>query len=129
MGDVTVRRLEMEEALGLADVLSLHVPLSADTRHLINTTTLSKMRSTSILVNTARGGLVDTVALAAALENGQIAGAGIDVFEHEPLGEDHPLKKCANGISPLLLNLNPKRALKPGLMLGTRGKYFCIFGK
>jgi D-3-phosphoglycerate dehydrogenase / 2-oxoglutarate reductase len=93
-----IRRLDMDEALETADILSLHVPLSADTHHLINTTTLSKMKPTSILVNTARGGLVDTVALAAALENGQIAAAGIDVFEHEPLGDDHPLKKCANAL-------------------------------
>jgi D-3-phosphoglycerate dehydrogenase len=93
-----IRRLDMDEALSMADILSLHLPLTADTRHLINAATLSKMKPTSILVNTARGGLVDTIALAAALQNGQIAGAGIDVFEHEPLGDDHPLKQCANAL-------------------------------
>jgi D-3-phosphoglycerate dehydrogenase / 2-oxoglutarate reductase len=93
-----IRRLSLDEALSKADILSLHLPLSSDTQHLINTATLAKMKPTSILVNTARGGLVDTVALAAALQKEQIASAGIDVFETEPLADDHPLRNCANAL-------------------------------
>ena len=89
-------RLKLEEALNCADILSLHLPLSKDTRHIINAECFSKMKASSLLVNTARGGLVHTVALAAALDKGQIAGAGLDVFEKEPLEENHPLRNCAN---------------------------------
>jgi D-3-phosphoglycerate dehydrogenase len=91
-----VRSLEMEEALKTADILSLHLPLTKDTHHLINAESLRKMRTTSLLLNTARGGLVDTVALADALRRGQIAGAGLDVLEQEPLTTDHPLRTCPN---------------------------------
>lgn len=93
-----IRKLDVEEALRTADILSLHLPLSKDTRHLINAASLAKMKPTSLLLNTARGGLVETVALAAALEGGQIAGAGLDVFEKEPLEEDHPLRNSANAV-------------------------------
>lgn len=67
-----------------ADVLSLHVPLLPTTHHMINASVLTRMKSTAILVNTARGPVVDEKALVAALKSGQIFGAGIDVFEHEP---------------------------------------------
>jgi D-3-phosphoglycerate dehydrogenase len=93
-----IRNLDMNTALKTADILSLHLPLSKDTHHIMNAATFSKMRPTSLLVNTARGGLVDTIALASALENGQIAAAALDVFEREPLQEIHPLRKCVNAV-------------------------------
>lgn len=93
-----VTKVTLEETLRFADILSLHLPLSKESRHIINADTLSKMKPSSLLVNTARGGLVDTVALAAALDMGRIAGAGLDVFEKEPLEEDHPLRNCPNVI-------------------------------
>ncbi|MCQ6560700.1 C-terminal binding protein [Paenibacillus mendelii] len=86
----------LEELLSKADAISLHSPLTEDTKHLINATTLSQMKSGALLVNTSRGGLIDTEALATALNEGTIGGAAIDVFEQEPLQNDHPLRSCDN---------------------------------
>lgn len=74
-----------------ADAISLHVPLTEETRRLINADRFSLMKPGVILVNTARGGVVDEQALVEALRSGRIAGAGIDVFEEEPVPLDHPL--------------------------------------
>lgn len=90
-----IRRLTLEELFRQADILSLHLPLTPDTRHLVNAARLAQMKPTAILLNTARGGLIDTVALAEALQAGTIAGAGLDVFEDEPLPANHPLRHCA----------------------------------
>jgi glyoxylate reductase len=86
--EVGARFLSFEELLGAADVISLHCPLSAETRHLIDAAALDRMKPTAFLVNTTRGPVVDEAALAAALRGGAIAGAGLDVFEREP--EVHP---------------------------------------
>ena len=75
---------ELPEAIAAADVLSLHVPGGADTQGMIGATELAAMKPTAILVNTARGSLVDSAALAAALASGEIAAAGLDVFPNEP---------------------------------------------
>jgi len=88
--------LSLDALFRQADILSLHVPLSPTTRHLINADRLAQMKPTAILVNTARGGLIDTVALAQALQAGTIAAACVDVFESEPLEADHPLRKSPN---------------------------------
>ncbi|MDR1897674.1 MAG: C-terminal binding protein [Prevotellaceae bacterium] len=85
-----------DELLSQSDVVSLHVPLMAATRHLINAAALSKMKQEAILINTARGGVVDTEALIEALKNKTIRGAGLDVFETEPLPENHPLTALDN---------------------------------
>jgi glyoxylate reductase len=76
--------LSMDELLATSDVVSLHCPYSLDTHHLISTPQLQAMKRTAFLVNTARGPVVDEAALVAALEAGEIAGAGLDVFEKEP---------------------------------------------
>ena len=91
-----IRNLNMKQALVASDILSLHVPLTETTRHLINADTLSFLKPTSVLINTARGGLVDGFALAEALNIGQLGGARLDVFEEEPLPHSHPLLKCHN---------------------------------
>lgn len=78
------RRTGLADALRRADVVSLHAPATPETRHLIGATELAAMRPTAVLVNTARGSLVDSAALATALRDGEIAGAGLDVYEHEP---------------------------------------------
>ena len=74
----------LEEMAGDADILSLHCPGGAATRHLINAALIARMKPSAILINTARGSVVDEDALAMALSEGRIAGAGLDVFEREP---------------------------------------------
>ena len=76
--------VDLDELLATADVVSIHTPLSAETRHLIDARRLALMKPTAHLVNTSRGPVVDEAALAAALRDGTIAGAGLDVFEREP---------------------------------------------
>ncbi|MEF2548356.1 hydroxyacid dehydrogenase [Aurantimonas sp. E1-2-R+4] len=79
------QRLDLDDLLRLSDVVSLHVPLTDTTRHMIGADALSAMRSGAVLINSARGGVVDEAALADALRQGKIAGAALDVFETEPL--------------------------------------------
>ena len=86
-----VEMVSLEELLQRADVVDLHVPGTDETHHFINAATLALMKPTAYLVNTCRGSVVDTEALVAALQAGQIAGAGLDVHEHEPLPMEHPL--------------------------------------
>jgi D-3-phosphoglycerate dehydrogenase len=93
-----VRPLSLDELFSQADVLSLHSPLTPETRHLVNAARLQCMKPTAIVINTARGGLVDNLALAQALQAGTIAAAGLDVFETEPLSADHPLRQCDNAL-------------------------------
>jgi D-3-phosphoglycerate dehydrogenase len=87
------RRSTLEELVAESDFVSLHAPAVPETHHLINAELLGQMKPHAILINTARGALVDSLALAGALGSGAIAGAGIDVVEHEPLARDHPLRK------------------------------------
>jgi glyoxylate reductase len=86
--ELSARFLPLDELLTTADVVTLHCPLSAETRHLIDAAALARMQPSSHLVNTTRGPVVDEAALAEALRAGAIAGAGLDVFEREP--EVHP---------------------------------------
>lgn len=79
------RLMSLTDLLQQADVISLHVPLTADTKHLINAEALAQMRSDAVIINAARGGVIDEAALANALRTGAIGGAALDVFETEPL--------------------------------------------
>lgn len=90
-GDPPVRAVSLPELLAGSDVVSLHVPLSPATRGLIGADALAAMQPHALLVNTARGGVVDQDALVRALQRGQIAGAALDVTEPEPLPREHPL--------------------------------------
>ena len=83
-GELGARRVELDELLAVADVVSLHCPYSPATHHLIGAEQFAAMNKTAYLVNTARGPIVDEAALADALRDGQIAGAGLDVYEREP---------------------------------------------
>lgn len=80
-----------DELLQRADVVSFHTALTGDTRHLLDTEHLALMKNTAVVVNTSRGAVIDTVALAAALKADRLWGAGLDVFEEEPVSTDHPL--------------------------------------
>lgn len=102
-----VRRRDLEEKYGfeyvdlyklaeVSDIVSVHTPLSKETYHLINEEFLKRMKRTAIIINTARGAIIDTDALVKALREKWIAGAGLDVFEREPLPPDHPLTKFDN---------------------------------
>jgi len=92
--ELGVRFVELDELLASADYVSLHVALSEDTRHLIGAPQLETMRPGSVLLNGARGPVVDLDALAAALDSGHLGGAGLDVFPDEPFVADHPVKRC-----------------------------------
>lgn len=96
-----VERLELTALLAAADVVSLHVPLTPQTRHLVDAAALASMRSDAILINAARGGVVDEQALARALREGRLAGAALDVFETEPLTE--AAARIFEGLPNLLL--------------------------
>jgi phosphoglycerate dehydrogenase-like enzyme len=102
------RAAGLDELLGTADIVTLHVPLTPATRHLIGRDALAKMKPGAYLVNTARGGLVDEQALVEALAAGRLAGAGLDVFETEPLPAGHPLVTFRNVV------------LTPHISAGTR---------
>lgn len=91
VADAEVRQVGWDELLETSDVLSLHLPLTAQTRHLIGAAELARMRRGALLINTARGGLVDEAALAHALCTGVIAGAGFDVLAQEPPAPDNVL--------------------------------------
>lgn len=86
------KRADLLELAAEADFLTLHVPLTADTHHLVDAKVLAAMRPGAFVVNVARGGVLDEAALIDALHAGQLAGAALDVFEHEPLPDDDPLR-------------------------------------
>lgn len=90
------RDADLRSELARADVVTLHVPHTEQTRHLIDAAALRAMKPSAILINTGRGGLVDQAALRTALENGWIAGAGLDVTDPEPLPADDPLFDAPN---------------------------------
>ncbi len=94
--ELGVRHLALTDLLAACDIISLHCSLNTETRGLIGHDELAIVKPDAILVNTARGGLVDESALLEALETGRLAGAGLDVFEKEPLPADHPFFKLTN---------------------------------
>ncbi|MBI3973836.1 MAG: phosphoglycerate dehydrogenase [Chloroflexi bacterium] len=94
--ELGARYVSLDELLGSADIVSLHAPATPQTRDVINAETLAKMKPSACLINTARGELVDEADLAAALRNGRIAGAALDVFKQEPPAAGHPLLGLPN---------------------------------
>ncbi len=91
-----IETVSFDELLARSDFVSLHLPATAENHHLMSTENLSKMKPGSVLLNTARGRLVDEAALCESLQSGHLAGAGLDVFETEPLPTDHPLLEFSN---------------------------------
>jgi phosphoglycerate dehydrogenase-like enzyme len=97
--ELAIEQLELDELLSRSDIVSLHLPLTAETRGFIGREQLARMKRSAILINTARGPVVDQSALAEALDQNRLAGAGIDVFDMEPpLPSDHPILKAPNTV-------------------------------
>ena len=91
-----ITAVDLDTLLAESDYLSIHVPYTAHNHHLVDADLLGRLKPGAILVNTARGKVVDTAALIAALESGRLAGAGLDVFEEEPLAADAPIRSAPN---------------------------------
>ena len=105
--------VDMDTLLSSCDIVSLHTPLNSETKGLIGKEELAKMKPSAILINTSRGPVVDSAALADALNNGRLAGAGIDVFETEPpIAKDHPLLTAKNVIATPHVAFATKEALE-----------------
>ena len=127
--DFGARRVALDELLSQSDFVSLHTPLKPETRHLIGAKELAMMKPTGILINTARGPVVDQAALVKALRNNQIAAAGLDVFEIEPLPLDDPLFTLPNvtllphiGSATMATRLKMAHIAVENLILGIQGK-------
>ncbi|TYP90756.1 D-2-hydroxyacid dehydrogenase family protein [Blastococcus xanthinilyticus] len=115
--EVGVRRVEKQELLATADVVTIHLLLSKRTRGLIGADDLALMKHNAVLVNTSRGPIVDEAALIEVLRRGAIAGAGLDVYDAEPLPRDHPLRELRRAV------------LTPHLGYVTRGTYEVFYGE
>ncbi len=104
-----VRFVELDELLQKADVVSLHVKLTDESRGMIDATALSKIKKGAILLNGARGAVVDDQALVEALNSGHLGGAGIDVYDTEPVPADHPLLSCEQVVlTPHCADMTPE---------------------
>jgi len=102
-GPIPQGRIEVEQLLREADIVSLHCPLTPETRNLINERSLTQMKPSAFLINTARGALIDEAALIAALQTKQIAGAALDVISKEPPSADHPIILAAKELDNLIV--------------------------
>ena len=102
-GPISPDRMPLEQLLREADVVSLHCPLTAETKNLINEQSLSLMKPTAFLINTARGALIDEAALIVALRDKRIAAAALDVITQEPPAPDHPIIRAAKEMENLIV--------------------------
>src|ERR1700730_16032174 len=99
MDEVVIQHVELDDLLSRSDIVSLHLPLTSETRGFIGPEQLARMKRSAILINTARGPVVDQSALVEALEQNRLAGAGLDVFDIEPpLPADHPILNAPNTV-------------------------------
>ena len=110
--ELAVNLLPLPKLLQVSDVVSIHLPISEETRHLLGPNELALMKPNAVLVNTGRGAVVDEEALIKALEEGRLAGAGLDVFALEPLPQDHPFCRLDNVVlSPHVGAMSPETSL------------------
>lgn len=122
--------VELDELLAVSDVISLHVPLTAETKGLIGAKEIAKMKKTALLINAARGPVVDSKALADALKEGRIAGAGIDVFEGEPpIASDHPLLNAPNVILAPHIGFATQEAMEKRAVIAFKNVQAYLAGK
>jgi phosphoglycerate dehydrogenase-like enzyme len=126
-----VRRVDLPTLLLESDVVTLHVVLTKETRHLIGAAQLSLMKRTAILINTSRGPCVDEVALVEALEKEKLAGAALDVFEEEPLAQGHRLRALGDKVllSPHVVSFNLGSGLGPGIQWATESVLRALRGE
>jgi D-3-phosphoglycerate dehydrogenase len=126
-----VERTDYQTLLRTADVVSLHVTLTPETRHLLAAPQLALMKPGAVLLNTSRGAVVDEAALVHALQTGQIVAAGLDVFEDEPLAADNPLRSLGDRVllSPHMISSNVGSGLKPGIAWATRSVLSALRGE
>jgi phosphoglycerate dehydrogenase-like enzyme len=94
--ELGVQYLSFEKLIETSDIVSLHLPLTDATRHMFNKDTLALMKPTAVLINTSRGGIIDEAELFDALSKNRLLGAGLDVFENEPLLQESPLRSLKN---------------------------------
>src|SRR5258706_2143798 len=129
--ELGVERVDLPTLLRRADIVTLHVVLTKETRHMIDADALGLMKPTAVLVNTSRGFCVDEKALAAALGQNKIAGAALDVFENKPLAADSPIRKMGDQvlISPHMVSSNIGSGLKPGVAWATRSVISALKGE
>jgi D-3-phosphoglycerate dehydrogenase len=102
--------VSLDRLIESSDIITLHVPLNAETRGMIGTDALGRMKKGAFVINVSRGGVVDEDALALALTDGRIAGAGLDVYEHEPIPPDSPLLQAPNLVLTPHLGASTKEA-------------------
>jgi phosphoglycerate dehydrogenase-like enzyme len=95
---LNARRIEFDELIATSDIVSIHAPLLDATRGLVNAETFAAMKRGVVFINTARGGIVDELALAKALDSGQVGAAAVDAFEVEPIADDNPLLNAPNAM-------------------------------
>jgi phosphoglycerate dehydrogenase-like enzyme len=126
-----VVRCDLETLLKTSDVVSIHCTLNETSRKLINARTLAMMKPTAILLNAARGGIVDEAALIEALEKGTIAGAALDVFEDEPLPAASPLRKLGHKVllSAHMVSGNRASGIKPGAVWAAQNVMAALRGE
>ena len=110
--DFGLSRAGFDEVIASADIITLHVPSGKDTYHLISEAVLRRMKPQAIIINTARGNIIDERALCRALQEGWIAGAGLDVFEEEPFQPDNPLAAMPNVVLTPHISAGTRDALK-----------------
>ena len=127
--ELELQYVELDELLKASDYIVLMVPYTAETKYLIGERELKMMKNTSILINTARGGIVDEQALFQALDSGEIWGAGLDVFEKEPVSLDHPLLTLPNvttlphiGSASIQTRMNMAELAADNLLLALQNK-------
>lgn len=126
-----VQSVDYETLLRESDVVSFHVVLTKETRYMLSEAQLQTMKPSAIVINTARGKVVDEAALARAIEAGRLRGAGIDAFEEEPLPMDSPLRRLGDKVlfSPHSASFNEGGELRPGIIWATRSVLTALSGK
>lgn len=126
LGPSLLYRASLNQVLERADIVTIHVPLTEATRNLISRQAIARMKAEAILVNTARGGIVDETALAEALGAGRLLAAGLDVFENEPPRSDNPLLRLPNVVLTPHISAGTRDAMRQKLaaIFANLGRFF-----